>query len=65
MPAVGSILRNKVTQQRGRVVRLIEHEGEMCYVVFVTRDPTRRAALGPESLWREEEVEDITPRREL
>ena len=58
---VGQMLRNKITNQRGRVVRLAEHSGERCYVVFITRDPARRAAMGPESLWREDEVEVVAP----
>jgi hypothetical protein len=57
--AVGEILRNKITKQQGRVVRLVEHDDEMCYIVFITRDPARRGALGPESLWRKGEVEAL------
>jgi hypothetical protein len=59
--STGKILRNRITKQHGRVVRLADHNGKMCYVVFLPRDPARRAALGPESLWREEEVEAVVP----
>ena len=59
--SVGKILRNKITTQQGRVVRVTDYEGKGCYIVFITRDPARRAALGPEALWHPEEVEGIPP----
>jgi hypothetical protein len=57
--AAGKILRNKITKQQGRVVRIAEYDGDMCYIVFITRDPARRTAMGPEALWRDEEVEAV------
>ena len=59
--SVGKILRNKITKQQGRVVRVTDYEGKSCYIVFITRDPARRAALGPEALWHAEEVESVSP----
>ena len=59
--SVGKILRNKITKQQGRVVRVSDYEGKGCYIVFITRDPARRAALGPEALWHAEEVESVSP----
>jgi hypothetical protein len=59
--SVGEILRNKITKQQGRVVRVTDYDGKGCYIVFITRDPLRRAALGPEALWHPEEVESVSP----
>lgn len=56
--STGKILRNKITKQQGRVVRLTDCDGEVCYIVFITRDPARRA-VGAESLWPEAEVEAV------
>jgi hypothetical protein len=56
---IGKIIRNKITKQEGRVVRLLEHEGQTCCIVFITRDPARRDTEGPESLWRMEELEVV------
>jgi hypothetical protein len=60
---MGQIVRNKITKQQGRVVRLANHNDETCYIVFITRDPAGRAALGPECLWRQEEVETVQSAR--
>jgi hypothetical protein len=59
--SVGKILRNKITKQQGRIVRVTDYDGKGCCIVFITRDPARRAALGPEALWQAEEVESVSP----
>ena len=52
---VGDLIRNKTTQEDGRVVRLVEKNGRVSYVVVVPAGALRGEK---EALWRQHEVND-------
>jgi hypothetical protein len=59
---IGEIICNRVTQERGRIVRLAEPTGDRpCYVVSIILKP-ESSMNAIEAIWRETEVREIGPR---
>jgi hypothetical protein len=58
---VGDLIYNKITQEKGRVVRLVEKSNSVSYVVVV---PASRLRGEKEALWRHHEVEDERTKQE-
>jgi hypothetical protein len=58
---VGDLLRNNITQEKGRVVRLVEKNDTVSYVVVLPASALREER---EALWRQYEVSDEGRSRE-
>jgi|HubBroStandDraft_6_1064221.scaffolds.fasta_scaffold349497_1 hypothetical protein len=58
---VGDLIRNKITQEEGRIVRLVEKNGSVSYVVVVPASALRGEK---EALWRQYEINDEQRKRE-
>ena len=58
---IGDLLRNNITQEEGRVVRLVEKNDTVSYVVVL---PASALHAEREALWRQSEVSDEQRRRE-
>jgi hypothetical protein len=52
---VGDLLRNHITQEKGRVVRLVEKNDTVSYIVVL---PASALRAEREALWRQHEVTD-------
>jgi len=58
---VGDVVRNKVTQEEGRIKRIIDSgKGRVAYVVSVCLDPVW-GGTEIEALWTESEVSGVPP----
>jgi hypothetical protein len=58
---VGDLLRNNITQEEGRVIRLVEKNDTVSYIVVVPASALRGER---EALWRQYEVSDDHRRRQ-
>ena len=53
---VGDLVYNKITQEKGRVVRIAKKNNRVSYIVVVV--PATRMQTEKEALWRQYEVDD-------